>query len=246
MRRLIAIVIIMLLLGGAGWWGWTHPDALPGALRDKLPPLAEETAPSATDPSGPSTEAMTEPAQAQADPAIPDDAASSRSDTAGTAAATATEPTPTPAPMDAPLPAQTGSAMAVETERVAEAVIAAADSRARAEATARAEEAALDTARADLRDVLAPYLDAQAFDSAAMRNALSAPPSSDDMLVAQQRNRLAAQVEAILSDADRDAANAIRAAATGAAARAALPDSTPPLQGYDPSAQLARLRELLQ
>ena len=40
MPRLIAVIVAVLALLGAGWWGWSNPDLLPERLRAHLPGAA--------------------------------------------------------------------------------------------------------------------------------------------------------------------------------------------------------------
>lgn len=194
MNRTLAIIIAVLVLASAGWWGWTRPDLLPGVQADREPrdsvtAPTQTTAPPSDAPS-PSPDAEAEPAQ---EPPAPEPQT----------------PAQTPAPRDAALPPESGSALARETEAVAEAAIAAADARARAEAQARAERLALEAAQDQLKAALSPMLTPAGFSTDALRGAITALPAPDTDLAGQARNRLLAEIDAILTEAEtaeRDAA----------------------------------------
>ena len=44
MPRLIAVIVALLALLGAGWWGWSNPELLPESLRARLPAATPEIA----------------------------------------------------------------------------------------------------------------------------------------------------------------------------------------------------------
>ena len=195
MPRLIAVIVALLALLGAGWWGWSNPDLLPESLRAHLPPARPEIA---------ATRPMPRPAPAPAP-------------------APAVQPPPapvpalTPAPQDAPLPPETGSTMAIETERVAEAAIAAADARAEAQALARAEAEALQAAKTRLSEALAPLLAAGA-DPAAIRAGLARLTPPPDPLAARVQSGLVAEIAALLAETPAVPATAEASAAAPAPA----------------------------
>lgn len=223
MPRLIAIIVALLALLGAGWWGWSNPDLLPESLRVRLP----DRAPTVTATRPVPRPAPVTPAPAPAPVPVPAAPASPL----------------TPAPQDAPLPPETGSAMAVETERVAEAAIAAAAARARAEATARAEADALAAARDQISAALDPLLTAQAFDAAAIRVRLAALPAATSPLIGQKRAEIMAEITTALSETEAPAMPpnpATEAAASIATDRSA--DSARP----DRAVTITRIKALLK
>lgn len=226
MNRTAAIIAAILLLGSAGWWGWTRSDLLPEAVApETLPEAPPETVPEP----GPEPEAVPAPTPPALPPAQPE------------------APVPTPPPVDAELPPETGSDMARETEAVAEAAISAADARARSEATARAERLAAETANAEIRQALAPFLNEAGFSAPAIRAALSSLQARDgtaenegNALIDQARARLAQAVTAILDEAEAAEAAApmpTGTAATGTAAEAPIGDtaSAAPAAPFNPA-----------
>lgn len=202
MNRTIAIVIALLLLASAGWWGATRPDrGGDTGVQDESPAaLPGPDAEPATDPAP-----TTDPAPAEPRPA----------------------PAPTPAPVDAALPPETGSELAQQTERAALAAIAAADARARAEATARAERRAREAAEAELRPLLTPLLDGARFSTAAIRAAIASLPPAPDAQAARARARLTDEITAVLDAADAAEAGAGTEARTGTRTEAAPFDPAP-------------------
>ena len=79
MPRLIAVIVALLALLGAGWWGWSYPELLPESLRAHLPNARPEIA---------ATRPIPRPAPVTPAPPV------------------APTPTATPVPQDAPLPAE--------------------------------------------------------------------------------------------------------------------------------------------
>lgn len=217
MPRLIAVIVALLALLGAGWWGWSNPDLLPESLRTRLPDRAPTVTATRPVPRPAPVTPAPVPVPVPAAPASP----------------------LTPAPQDAPLPPETGSAMAVETERVAEAAIAAANARARAEATARAEADALAAARHQLSATLDPLLTAQAFDAAAIRAQLTALPAATSPLIGQKRAEIMAEITTALSEAEAPAMPPDTA--TEAAASIATDSARP-----DRAATITRIKALLK
>ncbi|TKW68687.1 MAG: hypothetical protein DI616_01445 [Paracoccus denitrificans] len=236
MNRTIAIIIAVLVLASAGWWGWSRIQVRSG-----------EEAPADITPGGPAPKPDTAPEAAAPQPT--ENVVTPSADEPSAAPVDDAAPVPTPAPRDAELPPETGSAEAREAEAVAEAAIAAADARARAEDTARAERRAMEAAREQLLAVLTPHLTPERFSTEAIRDALAALPPADSMAVGQARARLVSAIEEILTEAESDRTpNAAEAqqpdSDTGDSASPAPPATPAPSPELDPQPVISRIMQL--